>query len=351
MTILFILITILLFGALIAIHEFGHFIAAKTLGVRVEEFAIGMGPKLLSRTRGETTYSLRALPIGGFCSMEGEEEASDDPRSFSGKPAWKKFIILVAGAFLNFVTGLVILLVLFSVAGSPSAPVVSGYLPGAEDIQETGLLPGDEFYRIDGHRIYFTTNVSEYLARGGDTHDIVVKRDGEKVALNDFYLVAREYPGQDGKMYGFYFGTKPATFGAKLQTTWYSAMDFVRMAWMGLSDLFAGAVGVKDLSGPVGIVSMMNEVGKESATKAAAFSNIAYFSAFIAVNLAVMNMLPLPALDGGRVFCLLVTWVLERISRRKIDPKYEGYIHTAGLVLLLALMAYVMYNDISKLVT
>ena len=110
MTILFILITILLFGALIAIHEFGHFIAAKTLGVRVEEFAIGMGPKLLSRTRGETTYSLRALPIGGFCSMEGEEEASDDPRSFSGKPAWKKFIILVAGAFLNFVTGLVILL-------------------------------------------------------------------------------------------------------------------------------------------------------------------------------------------------------------------------------------------------
>ena len=107
MTILFILITILLFGALIAIHEFGHFIAAKTLGVRVEEFAIGMGPKLLSRTRGETTYSLRALPIGGFCSMEGEEEASDDPRSFSGKPAWKKFIILVAGAFLNFVTGLV----------------------------------------------------------------------------------------------------------------------------------------------------------------------------------------------------------------------------------------------------
>lgn len=117
------------------------------------------------------------------------------------------------------------------------------------------------------------------------------------------------------------------------------------MVWMGLSDLFAGAVGVKDLSGPVGIVSMMNEVGKESATKAAAFSNIAYFSAFIAVNLAVMNMLPLPALDGGRVFCLLVTWVLERISRRKIDPKYEGYIHTAGLVLLLALMAYVMYND------
>ena len=152
-------------------------------------------------------------------------------------------------------------------------------------------------------------------------------------------------------MYGFYFGTQPATFGAKLQNAWYSALDFVRMVWRGLGDLLAGAVGVKDLSGPVGIVSMMSEVGKESATKAAAFSNLAYFSAFIAVNLAVMNMLPLPALDGGRVFCLLVTWVLERLTRKKIDPKYEGYIHMAGLVLLLALMAYVMYNDISKLVT
>ena len=252
---------------------------------------------------------------------------------------------------MNFVVGLLLLLIVFAQAKSFSTPTLTDFMDGCPYQGEDALQVGDTIWSIDGHRIYFTTNVSEYLARGGDTHDIVVKRGGEKVALNDFYLVAREYPGQDGKMYGFYFGTKPATFGAKLQTTWYSAMDFVRMVWMGLSDLLAGAVGVKDLSGPVGIVSMMNEVGKESATKAAAFSNIAYFSAFIAVNLAVMNMLPLPALDGGRVFCLLVTWVLERISRRKIDPKYEGYIHTAGLVLLLALMAYVMYNDISKLVT
>ena len=257
----------------------------------------------------------------------------------------------VSSIMLSVVFGLLLLLIVFAQAKSFSTPTLTDFMDGCPYQGENALQVGDTIWSIDGHRIYFTTNVSEYLARGGDTHDIVVKRDGEKVALNDFYLVAREYPGQDGKMYGFYFGTRPATFGAKLQTTWYSAMDFVRMAWMGLSDLFAGAVGVKDLSGPVGIVSMMNEVGKESATKAAAFSNIAYFSAFIAVNLAVMNMLPLPALDGGRVFCLLVTWVLERISRRKIDPKYEGYIHTAGLVLLLALMAYVMYNDISKLVT
>ena len=167
MTILFILITILLFGALIAIHEFGHFIAAKTLGVRVEEFAIGMGPKLLSRTRG------RRPTLSGPCPSEGSApwRVRRRPRTIPGPSAvsrrGKKFIILVAGAFLNFVTGLVILLVLFSVAGSPSAPVVSGYLPGAEDIRETGLLPGDEFYRIDGHRIYFQSDAILFLGRAG----------------------------------------------------------------------------------------------------------------------------------------------------------------------------------------
>lgn len=348
---MYILLAILVFGILIAVHELGHFLVAKACGVRVDDFAIGMGPAIWKKQKGETLYAVRCLPIGGYCAMAGEDEATDDPRAFTSQPAWKRFLILCAGAFMNFVFGLLLLLIVFAQAKSFSTPTLTDFMDGCPYQGEDALQVGDTIWSIDGHRIYFTTNVSEYLARGGDTHDIVVKRGGEKVALNDFYLVAREYPGQDGKMYGFYFGTKPATFGAKLQTTWYSAMDFVRMVWMGLSDLLAGAVGVKDLSGPVGIVSMMNEVGKESATKAAAFSNIAYFSAFIAVNLAVMNMLPLPALDGGRVFCLLVTWVLERISRRKIDPKYEGYIHTAGLVLLLALMAYVMYNDISKLVT
>ena len=322
---MYILLAILVFGILIAVHELGHFLVAKACGVRVDEFAIGMGPASWKKQKGETLYAVRCLPIGGYCAMAGEDEAIDDPRAFTSQPAWKRFLILCAGAFMNFVFGLLLLLIVFAQAKSFSTPTLTDFMDGCPYQGEDALQVGDTIWSIDGHRIYFTTNVSEYLARGGDTHDIVVKRDGKKVALNDFYLVAREYPGQDGKMYGFYFGTKPATFGAKLQTTWYSAMD--------------------------GIVSMMNEVGKESATKAAAFSNIAYFSALIAVNLAVMNMLPLPALDGGRVFCLLVTWVLERISRRKIDPKYEGYIHTAGLVLLLALMAYVMYNDISKLVT
>ena len=136
MTILSIVLTILLFGFLIAIHEFGHFLAAKSLGVRVNEFAIGMGPLLLSRTRGETAYSLRALPIGGFCAMEGEEEDSGDPRSFYAKPAWKKLLILVAGPFMNFAAGFWLILLLFAVAGTPSLPVVTGFMAGAEDLAE-----------------------------------------------------------------------------------------------------------------------------------------------------------------------------------------------------------------------
>ena len=269
MTILFILITILLFGALIAIHEFGHFIAAKTLGVRVEEFAIGMGPKLLSRTRGETTYSLRALPIGGFCSMEGEEEASDDPRSFSGKPAWKKFIILVAGAFLNFVTGLVILLVLFSVAGSPSAPVVSGYLPGAEDIQETGLLPGDEFYRIDGHRIYFQSDAILFLGRAGENVAVEVLRDGRRLDLGTLHLPYRtltDESGQQSLKRGVMVGElREAGPLGTLRNAWYQSIDYVRTVWLSLGDLIRGAVSLNDMAGPIGIFAMAGEVGQQGA--------------------------------------------------------------------------------------
>ena len=236
---MYILLAILVFGILIAVHELGHFLVAKACGVRVDEFAIGMGPAIWKKQKGETLYAVRCLPIGGFCAMAGEDEAIDDPRAFTSQPAWKRFLILCAGAFMNFVFGLLLLLIVFAQAKSFSTPTLTDFMDGCPYQGEDALQVGDTIWSIDGHRIYFTTNVSEYLARGGDTHDIVVKRDGEKVALNDFYLVAREYPGQDGKMYGFYFGTKPATFGAKLQTTWYSAMDFVRMVWMGLSDLFA----------------------------------------------------------------------------------------------------------------
>lgn len=348
---MYILLAILMFGVLIAVHELGHFVAAKACGVRVEEFAIGMGPAIWKKQKGETLYAVRCLPIGGFCAMAGEDEELDDPRAFTSQSAWKRVIILVAGAAMNFLIGFLLILLVFSKAEAFTTPAITGFMEGCPYEGEAALQEGDLIWSIDGHRIYFSSNVSEYLARGNGTYDIVVKRDGEKVELADFEMVPREYEGQEGKYYGLHFGVKEATLGARLRYSWYCAMDFVRMVWNGLRDLLAGAVGVNDLSGPVGIVSMMNDVGQTSESTAVALNNLAYFTAFIAINLAVMNLLPLPALDGGRIFCLLVTWCIERVSRKKVNPKYEGYIHTTGMVLLLGLMAFVMYNDISKLIS
>ena len=348
---MYIILAILAFGVLIAVHEFGHFIAAKACGVRVEEFAIGMGPALWKKQGKETLYALRLLPIGGYCAMAGEDEAMDDPRAFTSQKPWKRIIILVAGAAMNFLFGLILIFLVYANAEAFSTPVVTEFFEGCPYESADGLHTGDRFYSIDGHRIWFSSNVTTYLTRHGTTHDIVVIRGGEKVTLSRFELEPLEYEGMEGKYFGFRFGeAEDATLGVKLRNTWYCSLDFVRMVYMSLGDLIGGAVGIKDLSGPVGIVSLMNDVGQESETTSDALLNICYLAGFIAVNLAVMNLLPIPALDGGRVFLLIVTVIIEAISRRKLDPKYEGYVHAGGMVLLLGLMAYVMFNDIIKLI-
>ena len=351
MTVLYVLLAILFFGVLIAVHELGHFVAAKACGVKVEEFSIGMGPLLWKKTKGETQYSLRLVPIGGFCAMTGEDESSPDPRAFTNQAAWKRIIILTAGAFMNFVLGLVIVLLLYSNAGAFRAPVFAGFMEGCPYASEAGLHVGDKFYSIDGHRIYMQYNVSDFLSRGDGEYDLVLIRDGKKVKLNDFTLVPLEYEGYSAKMYGFYFGYEEATPPKKLEYAWNTTMEFGRMVWMGLSQLVSGEVGVQELSGPVGIVDLMAETGEQAESASDAMYSIFYLGAFIAVNLALMNLLPIPALDGGRIFLLLVTWLIESVTKKKLNPKYEGYIHGAGMVLLLALMAFVMFNDIVRIIT
>ena len=353
MTIVYILIAVLMFGLLIAIHEFGHFIAAKALGVRVNEFAIGMGPQLFSRRSGETSYSLRAFPIGGFCAMEGEGEDSDDPRAFGNKPAWKRFFILVAGAFFNFAAGVVLILALFSQVEGFVAPVVTGYMPGAEDLQQTGLLPGDRLYRVDGHRIYFNADALLYLDRAGDTVDLEVIRDGARVTLNGVSMPVRtltDANGQQVQKRGVYIGqVEEATLGLKLKNAWYQSVSYVRMVWMSLGDLITGAVGVRDMSGPIGIVNAMGEMGAQSESAGEAVRNILNFVAFIAINLEVMNLLPIPALDGGQILFLVVDGVWHRLTRRRINQKYLGYINMAGFCCLIGLMVVVAVSDVVKL--
>ena len=353
-TFLYVLLAILIFGILIGIHEWGHFIAARACGVRVLEFSLGMGPLLWHKEgKNGTQISLRALPVGGFCAMEGEDEDSDDPAAFNNAAAWKRLIILVAGAAMNFLLGLVLILLCFSQLDSFTTPTITDFMEGCP--YEGDLQVGDTFYRINGQRIFFSSDVGTYLARRtGDTSDIVVIRDGEKIFLDDYPMVQREYideeTGEAAMYYGLRFGVKETGFGAQLRYSWYCARDFVRLVWLGLEDLVRGAVGIREMTGVVGIVDMIAEVGTQSPTIYDAFRDIAYLTAFIAINLAVMNLLPIPALDGGRVLFLIVTWLAEKITRRRIDRKYEAWVNTAGLVALLGLMVFVMYNDIARII-
>ena len=350
----YILAAILVFGVLIAVHELGHFMAAKACGVRVNEFSIGMGPALWKKQKGETQYSLRLFPVGGFCAMEGEEEDSDDPAALNNQGFWAKLLIFAAGAAMNFIAGLLIILVLYADAQAFYVPVVAGFADGCPLESADGLQEGDRLLRIDGEKVYVYSDISLLMGLNKTgAFDLQIERNGEVITLRDFTMERREYTDQNGKTYtgyGLYFGAEEATLGRKLSYSWNNAMDFARLVRLSLQMLLTGQAGVKDLSGPVGIVSTMTQVGEQAATTRAAVENIAYLAALIAVNLAVMNLLPLPALDGGKIFFLVINAVSMQLFKKQIPAKYENYIHFAGLILLLVLMAVITFSDVWKLI-
>jgi len=347
MTIVF---AILLFSLLILVHELGHFWAAKKSGVQVNEFALFMGPAIWKKQKGETLYSIRCIPIGGYCAMEGEDEDTENPRSFQKAAWWKRLIILVAGSAMNFLIGLMIMVIVYLPAVRIATPVISEFEEGCTLNGEAGLQVGDRILELDGEKIYIQSDVTTILAlNGGDVHDLVVERDGQRVELNDFVMEKHEFPNADGTTslrYGLAFIVEEATLGSKIAYAWNNTIDTVRMTRLSLQMLFQGKIGLKDLSGPVGIVDTMNDVAQASETWVDALMNMLYFGGYIAINLSVMNLLPIPALDGGRVVCLLISTAYEKITKKKLDPKYEGYLHAAAMVLLLALMAIIMFKDI-----
>ena len=344
MTILF---AILLFSVLIFVHELGHFLAAKTFGVRVNEFAMFMGPAIFKKQVGDTLYSLRCIPIGGYCAMEGEDEDTDDPRSFQKAAWWKRLIILVAGSAMNLVAGFLILAIVFAPAKQFVVPVIDSAETGCTVVREGGLQIGDRFLELDGEKIYVQSDFSMLLQLNpGDTHDIVVLRNGEKIKFDDYKMEMHLFPGEEIKRYGFSFGVVDATFGNKLQYVINSGWNVVRSVRLSLQMIVSGQAGLKDMTGPVGIVQMMSDTAAASPTAMDAFLNMLYIGGFIAINLAVMNLLPIPALDGGRVVGLLLTTGIEAVTRKKLDPKYEGYIHGIGMILLLVLMAVILFKDI-----
>ena len=350
------LFAILLFSFLIFIHELGHFLAAKLFGVQVNEFSLFMGPVLFQKQIGQTVYSVRCIPIGGFCAMEGEdgEGQTDNPGAFPNAAWWKRCIILVAGAAMNLLAGALLLLAFYAPDKQFVVPVVSEVDPKCSFAGEAGIREGDRILRVDGEKVYVMSDFSMLLSlNSGDVHDLEVLRDGKKLELNRLNMQKQDFENEDGtvsKRYGFSFTVIDASLWETLRYTALNVADCVRLVRLSLQMLITGKAGVQDVSGPVGIVQQMATVADASGSAYYAFLNLLYFGGFIAINLAVMNLLPLPALDGGRVFFLLVNGLCLLLFRRKIPGKYEGYVHLVGLALLLALMAVVAFNDILRIV-
>ena len=346
---MYILFAILLFSILIFVHELGHFLAAKASGVQVNEFAIFMGPAIWKKQVGETLYSIRCIPVGGYCAMEGEDEDTDNPRCFRRAAWWKRLIILVAGSGMNLITGLLILAIVFAPAQAINVLEIQSFEEWST-LDDGGLQVGDTIVEMDGEKLYLYNNFSLILyLNPGQYHDIVVERDGQRVELPNYLMETHPTIDEDGnevQRYGVTFGYEELDFGGKVRVVFLTAIDWIRTVRLSLSMLLTGRLGFAEVSGPVGIVGTMNEVAQAAPSVVDAILNLLYFGAYLAVNLAVMNLLPVPALDGGRVVGLLLTTAIEGITKKKIDPKYEAYIHGAGMILLLALMAIIMFKDI-----
>ena len=342
MNVLFILLAILMFGFLIFIHEFGHYTAARIFRVTINEFAIGMGPKLLSRISPKTgiRYSLRALPIGGYVAMVGEDEESDDPGALCAKPVWQRIIITAAGAAMNLLVGFLVMTILVSFSSALGGTVVADFFEGATS-SSYGLQVEDRIVKIEDTRVHTATDLVYTImhdARG--PVDITVERGGQLLVLEDV-----QFPNftEAGHIYGdrdFYvYAVEKTPLTVAHQAFWQS-VNTVQMIWDSLYDLVFGEYTVEDLSGPVGVTQAITEAAEQGSY------NFGFMFVFISVNLGIFNLLPLPALDGGR----LLFQFIELIFRRPVNRTVEGYIHFAGIMLLMLLMVFVTFQDISKII-
>ena len=357
---MFIFIGILAFGLLIAIHELGHFVAAKLLDIRVNEFAIGMGPKLISKQGKETLYSLRALPFGGFCSMAEDEliddDAEIDPRAFNAKARWKRVVVLLSGGFANLVAAFIIVLIITSGADGFGGTTIAHLLDDFPNKGADGLMVGDTIVSINGERLFYSEDFLIFMDLNehvGVTHvDLVIRRGDERISLNNFPLYRREFiiNGQPHFRFGISFNSIEATPFEVVRHSFYSTFNNIRLIRVSLVMLISGPFGVRDMGGPVAIVDAMNTIGQQAPTFTQALTRIASFTAFIGVNLAVVNLLPIPALDGGRILLIIISWVVEKITRRKLDPKYEAYINSGTFILLLGFIVFILINDVLRIV-
>ena len=338
-----VILAILIFSFIIFFHELGHFLLAKKNGIRVDEFSIGMGPRLLSKQAGETRYSWKLLPIGGSCMM-GEDDVDDmSEGSFNSKSVWARISVIVAGPIFNFILAFIFAMILVIWVGV-DRPVIGNVAEGYP-AEAAGLQTGDKIISLNNTKIHIFREISSYnLYHAGEEVVVGYERDGEQYSVNI-------QPVQEEE--GYYLlglGSVGYTKASGLEVVKYGAYEvkyWISSTLQNLKGLVTGLFGIKDLSGPVGIVNIVDDTYQQSKSSGigAVVMNLMYLAIILSANLGVMNLLPLPALDGGR----LVFLTAEGVRGKRVPPEKEGFVHMIGLVLLLLLMAVVMYNDIRSI--
>ncbi len=354
------IIAILIFGVIIFVHEFGHFIAAKLCGIRVLKFAIGMGPKLIGKQVGETEYSLRLLPIGGFCAMEGEETdavskselgedaSSNSERSISSKPIWQRFIVFFAGPFMNLVLGFLVAIVFTCMSTAvPTTQVKAFHMDSQNNISaasyDSGLRQNDIIREVNDMWILTPSDLSYQLSsQQNGTHTVVVERDGEKVKLENVTF----YDASTGSSADFYVNGLSKNPINVIGYSFKNTVSTTRLIWVSMVDLVTGKYGFEEMSGPVGVVDAIGDAAVSGETAKESAMSLMNLTIIISVNLGIMNLLPIPGLDGGRILFLII----EAIRRKPLKPEHEGIVNLIGLALVMLLIIAVTFNDILRLI-
>lgn len=340
MIILYLLLTFLLLGILIILHEGGHYTVARLCGIKVNEFAVGMGPKIVSWTSKKTgiLYSIRALPIGGFVSMEGEDGEAEDENAFYKKAVWKRLLTVLAGPVMNLIVGFIGMFIIVLATPNLASNTVAGFQEGATS-PDSGLAAGDKIIAVDGVPVHTANEVVyEILNSGFQPIDLRVDREGKKLTLEDVRFPTSEEDGITFGNYDMIFFVEEKTVGAVLKQSFWRSLSSVKMIWDSIVGIVTQRFGMSSVSGPIGI--------SETVGQAASMGWLSLLNLFviISVNLGVMNLLPFPALDGWRIFTLL----FEAVFRRPLNRNVEGYINFIGLALLMVLMVVITGKDIAK---
>ncbi|PKM86848.1 MAG: RIP metalloprotease RseP [Firmicutes bacterium HGW-Firmicutes-12] len=341
-------ISIIVFGIIVFVHEFGHYIVAKATGIRVEEFALGMGPKFLSKKWGETVYSLRVLPLGGFCKMSGETGDAEyeknnfpDPRRFDQKPLWARISVVVAGPIMNFLLAVILFTLIFTVIGIPDEISNEiGTVVAGTPAESAGLLPGDKITSIGDITVNDWSSIVMVIHNNpGKSLDMTIERGNKHFEVS---VVPELDSNNQVGLIGI-SATEPTWKKKGLVDSivmgYQRTIEITKLTAVGLVQLFTGKVSADGIAGPVGIIKLI----EESASYGVIY--VVNLTALISINLGLLNLLPIPALDGSRILFLL----FEGIRRRPVDPSKENFIHLIGFMLLMLLMVFITYRDIVKL--